>query len=156
MRLQISKRASNYSAKTVSDTDDLKLEYQIEKIFKTIFVTVDEAKKWRIEWEEYHKRIEQERIIRVRQQREEALEQKKRADLEQESASFTKSHYIYQYIDEVAIQIKQQKLDQEQLARFIKWKNWATKHADRLNPVKQKIDAILNPVEEEQSKLHLW
>ena len=156
LRLQISKRASNYSAKTVSDTDDLKLEYQIEKIFKTIFVTVDEAKKWRIEWEEYHKRIEQERIIRVRQQREEALEQKKRADLEQESASFTKSHYIYQYIDEVAIQIKQQKLDQEQLARFIKWKNWATKHADRLNPVKQKIDAILNPVEEEQSKLHLW
>jgi hypothetical protein len=56
----------------------------------------------------------------------------------------------------VEIQIKQQELDQEQLARFIKWKNWATKHADRLNPVKQKIVSVLNPVEEEESKLHLW
>ncbi|MEX2411900.1 MAG: hypothetical protein WD607_11145 [Candidatus Paceibacterota bacterium] len=156
LRLQISKHNSNYSASTVSDTDDLKLEYQIEKIFKTIFLTAEEAKKWRIEWEEYHKREDQLRIIRERQQREEILEQNKRADLEQASASFTKSQYIYQYIREVEIHIKQQELDQEQLARFIKWKNWATKHADRLNPVKQKIDSILNPVEVEESKLHLW
>ncbi|MFO7800324.1 hypothetical protein, partial [Rhodohalobacter sp.] len=131
-------------------------EYQTEKIFKTILLTANEAKKWRIEREEDRKREEQQRIIRERQRREEQLEQKKRADLEQESAFFTKSHYIYQYIEEVEIQIKQKELNQEQLARFIKWKNWAIKHADRLNPVKQKIDAILNPVEEEEPKLHLW
>jgi hypothetical protein len=156
LRLQISKYDSNHWAKTISDTEDLKLEYQIEKIFKTILHTADEAKKCRIEREEKAKREEQQRIIHERLRREEELEQKKKADLEQASSSFTKSHYIYQYIHEVEIQIIQQELNQEQLARFIKWKNWATKHADRLNPIKQKIESILNPVEEEESKLHLW
>lgn len=156
LRLQISEHASSYWSKTISDTDERKLEYQTEKIFKTILRTAEEAKKWRIKQEEKEKIEEQRRIIRQRQQLEEELEQKKRANLEQASASFTKSHYIYQYIQEVEIQIKQQEMNQEQLARFIKWKNWATKHADRLNPVKQKIDSILNPVEKEESKLHLW
>jgi len=156
LRLQISKYHWNHNDHTVSDSNNLKLESQTEKIFKTILLTANEAKKWRIEREEDRKREEQQRIIRERQRREEQLEQKKRADLEQASASFTKSQYIYEYIQEVEIQIKQQELNQVQLARFIKWKNWATKHADRLNPVKQKIDAILNPVEEEESKLHLW
>ena len=156
LRLQISKYSWNHNDRTVSDSDNMQLEYQIEKIFKTILLVAEEAKKWRIDSEKQAKRYEQQRIIRERQRREEALEQKKRAELEQASASFTKSQYIYQYIQEVEIHIEQQKLDQEQLARFIKWKNWATKHADRLNPVKQKIDSIMNPVEEEKSNLHLW
>jgi len=155
LRLQISQDASSYWSKTISDTDDRKLEYQTEKILITILRTAKEAKEWRIKWEEKEKIEEQRRIIRQRQRHKEELEQKKRADLERASASFTKSQYIYQYIQEVEIQIKQQKLNQEQLARFIKWKNWATKHANRINPVKQKIDAILNPMEEEESKLHL-
>lgn len=156
LRLQISKYSWNHNDRTVSDTDHRKLEYQIEKILKTILLVAEEAKEWRIEREEKAIRQEKLRIIKERQRREGILEQNKRADLEQASASFTKSQYIYQYIQEVEIQIKQQELDQEQLARFIKWKNWATKHADRLNPVKQKIDSILNPVQEEESKLHLW
>ena len=156
LRLQISKYSWNHNDRTVSDTNKIKLEYQIEKIFKTILLTAEEAKDWRIKREEEAKIEEQRRIIRQRQRREEELEQKKRADLEQASASFTKSQYIYQYIQEVEIQIKQQEMNQEQLARFIKWKNWAKKHAERLNPVKQKIDSILNPVEKEESKLHLW
>ena len=156
LRLQISKYSWNHNDHTVSDTNHQKLEDQTEKIFKTILLTAKEAKEWRIKREEEQKLAEQRRIIRQRQQREEELEQKKRAGLEQVSSSFTKSHYIYQYIQEVEIQIKQQELNQKQLERFIKWKNWATKHADRLNPVKQKIESILNPVEEEESKLHLW
>src|SRR6056297_3515837 len=155
LRLQISKYRWNHNDHTISDTDNQKLEDQTEKIFKTILLTAKEAKEWRIKREEEQKLAEQRRIIRQRQQREEDLEQKKRADLEKASASFSKSHYIYQYIQEVEIQIKQQELNQEQLARFIKWKNWATQHADRLNPVKQKIDAILNLMEEEESKLQL-
>jgi hypothetical protein len=156
LRLQISKYSWNHNDHTISDTNNQKLEDQTEKIFKTILLTAKEAKERRIKHEKETKIEEERRIIRQRQQREEELEQKKKADLEQASSSFTKSHYIYQYIHEVEIQIIQQELNQEQLARFIKWKNWATKHADRLNPVKQKIESILNPVEEEESKLHLW
>jgi len=156
LRLQISKYSWNHNDRTVSDTNNLKLEYQTEKILKTILRTAEEAKEWRIKREEEQKIAEQRRIIRQRQRREEEIEQKKRADLELASASFTKSQYIYQYIQEVEIHIKQQEINQEQLARFIKWKNWATKHADRLNPVRQKIDSILNPVKEEESKQHLW
>jgi len=156
LRLQISKYDWNHNDRTVSDSDNMQLEQQIEKIFTTILLVAKDARKTRIESEKQAKISEQQRIIRERQRREEQLEQKKRADLEQASASFTKSQYIYQYIQEVEIHIKQKELDQEQLARFIKWKNWATKHADRLNPVKQKIDSILNPVEKEESKLHLW
>ncbi|MEX1014799.1 MAG: hypothetical protein WDZ80_06595 [Candidatus Paceibacterota bacterium] len=143
LRLQISKHNSNYSASTVSDTDDLKLEYQIEKIFKTIMLTAEEAKKWRIEWEEYHKREEQLRIIRERQQREEILEQNKRADLEQASSSFTKSQYIYQYIQEVETQLLANTLSAAQFKKFVEWKTWATEHADRLNPVKNLIEELV-------------
>ena len=156
LRLQISKYSWNHNDRTVFDTDDRKLENQIEKIFKTILLTAEEAKEWRIKREEEAKIEEQRRIIRQRQRREEELEQKKRAELEQASASFTKSQYIYQYIQEVEFQIKQKELNREQLARFIKWKNWAIEHADRLNPVKQKIDSILNPVKKEDPELHLW
>ncbi|WP_372905709.1 hypothetical protein, partial [Rhodohalobacter sp.] len=56
LRLQISKHSSNYRSKTISDTDERKLEYQTEKIFKTILLTANEAKKWRIEREEDRKR----------------------------------------------------------------------------------------------------
>jgi hypothetical protein len=143
LRLQISKFDSNYTAKTISDTDDLKLEYQIEKIFKTILLKAEEAKKWRIKWEEYHKREEQLRVIREHQQREEQLEQQKRAELEQASTSFTTSQYIYTYIQEVETQLLANTLSVEQFQKFVKWKKWALKHADRLNPVKQKIESFL-------------
>lgn len=96
LRLQISKYSWNHNDRMVSDTNNLKLEYQIEKILKTILRTSEEAKEWRIKREKEQKLAEQRRIIRQRQQREEELEQKKRADLEQESASFKKSQYIYQ------------------------------------------------------------
>ncbi|WP_103665001.1 hypothetical protein [Gracilimonas amylolytica] len=143
LRLQISKFDSNYTAKTISDTDDLKLEYQIEKIFNTILLTAEEAKKWRIKREQQEKRYEQLRIIRERQQREQQLENQKRADLEQASTSFTTSQYIYAYIQEVETQLLANTLSVEQFQKFVKWKKWALKHADRLNPVKQKIESFL-------------
>jgi hypothetical protein len=34
-------------------------------------------------------------------------------------------------------------LSVEQFQKFVKWKKWASKHADRLNPVKQKIESFL-------------
>jgi len=95
LRLQISKYSWNHNDHTVSDTNNQKLEDQTEMIFKTIFLTAEEAKEWRIKREEEAKIEEQHRIIRQRQRHEEDLEQKKRANLEQTSASFTKSHYIY-------------------------------------------------------------
>lgn len=143
LRLQISKFDSNYTAKTVSDTDDLKLEYQIEKIFNTILLTAEKAKKWRIERELQEKRYEQLRIIRERQQREQQLENQKIADLEQASTSFTTSQYIYQYIQEVETQLLANTLSVEQFQKFVKWKKWALEHTDRLNPVKQKIESLL-------------
>ena len=143
LRLQISKFDSNYTAKTVSDTDDLKLEYQIEKIFNTILLTAEEAKKWRIKREQQEKRYEQLRIIRERQQREQQLENQKIADLEQASTSFTTSQYIYTYIQEVETQLLANTLSVEQFQKFVKWKKWALKHAGRLNPVKQKVESFL-------------
>ncbi|MAO64113.1 MAG: hypothetical protein CL666_03865 [Balneola sp.] len=97
----------------------------------------------RIEREKQEKRYEQLRIIRKRQQREEQLEQQKRGDLEQASTSFTQSQYIYQYIQEVETQLLANTLSVEQFQKFVKWKKWALKHADRLNPVKQKVESFL-------------
>ncbi len=144
LRLQISKYSWNHNDRTISDTNNLKLEYQIEKIFKTILLIAEEAKKQRINREKEAKKNEQERIIRENQRRKEEIEQKKRADLEQASASFTKSQYIYEYIQEVESNIDKETLNQDQLDRFNEWKRWAIEHADRLNPVKKRIKKILS------------
>lgn len=46
LRLQISKYSWNHNDRTVSDSDNMQLEQQIEKIFKTILLVAEEAKKW--------------------------------------------------------------------------------------------------------------
>ncbi|MBO6623158.1 hypothetical protein [Gracilimonas sediminicola] len=144
LRLQISKYSWNHNDRTISDTKNLKLEYQIEKIFKTILLIAEEAKNWRLEREEQAKKDEQERIIRERLRREEQLEQKKRTDLEKAANSFTKSQYIYQYIQEVEKQFLTNTLSLKQEKKFEEWKKWALEHADRLNPVKQKVESFLS------------
>ena len=77
LRLQISKYNWNHNDRTVSDSDNMQLEHQIEKIFITILVVAEDARKMRIERKKQAKINEQQRIIRERQRREEALEQKK-------------------------------------------------------------------------------
>ena len=155
-KLSISSSYYGYSSRKISDTKTQTIEERLDKFFPILLEIIEEERVKRIKRKEEKRLAEINRKIREQKEREYQAEIKRREELEEQSKFFTKSEYIYQFIQEVESKINLETLDREQLDRFNEWKNWAIKHADRLNPVKQKIESILNPVEEEESKLHLW
>jgi len=159
LKLNISGMIYGYFKRTISDTQSKTLEERLDKFFPILLEFAEKEKRQRLEREERKRHEEIARKIREQKEREYRAEMKRRETLEQQSEKFTKSEYIYQFIREVESRIKQDELDQEQLYRFTEWKKWATEHADRLNPVKQTIESILDPFENEEQEsksfLHL-
>lgn len=84
------------------------------------------------------------RKIREQQEREYQAEMKNRAKLEEQVTLFTNSSYIYQFIQGVESQVNSSDFTDEQTQKFKEWKKWALEHADRLNPVKQKVESFLS------------
>ena len=157
LKLSISSSYYGFTNRSISDTKAQSLEERLDKFFPILLEIFEEEKRGRIKYEERKSQEEIARKIREQEEREYRAEMKRRETLEQQSEKFTKSKYIYQFIREFEARVKQNNLDQEQLVRFTEWKKWATEHADRLNPVKQTIESILNPVEEEEESMSfLW
>lgn len=144
LKLMISSSSYGYSNRTISDTKTQTLEERLDKFFPILLEITEEERINRIKSEEAKRKAEIARKIREQQEREYRAEMKRREELEQLSERFTKSEYIYQFIREVELKIEIEQLTQEQLERFNEWKKWALEHADRLNPVVQTIEAILN------------
>lgn len=144
LKLMISSSFYGYTSRRISDTKTKVIEERLDKFFPILLEITEEERKNRIKREEEQRKAEIARKIREQQEREYQAEMKRREELEKHSEQFTKSEYIYQFIREVESKIEMESLDQEQLERFNEWKKWALEHADRLNPVVQTIDVILN------------
>ena len=144
LKLMISSSFYGYTSRRISDTKTKVIEKRLDKFFPILLEITEEERKNRIKWEEEQRKADIARKIREQQEREYQAEMKRREGLEQLSEQFTKSEYIYQFIREVESKIEIEKLTQGQVDHFNEWKKWALEHADRLNPVVQTIDVILN------------
>lgn len=143
LKLSISSSFYGYSSRKISDTKTQTIEERLDKFFPILLEIIEDERISRIKNEEAKRLAEINRKIREKKEREYQAEIKRREELEEQSNLFTKSEYINQFIQEVESKIKLRNLDQEQLDRFNEWKNWALEHAERLNPLTQKVDEIL-------------
>jgi hypothetical protein len=144
----------SYSSKSLSDTKTKTLEERIDEVFPILIQIAENEKRRRLEREEENRKAEIARKIREQQEREHQAEMEKRTQLEEQAALFTNSAYIYQYIQEVESQVNSNNFTDEQTQKFNEWKKWALEHADRLNPVKQKLDSFLNEADNNCSQNH--
>ena len=130
-------------SRIISDTKSQLLEDRLDEFFFKLESMAERKKQRRIE------REEKQRINKLEKEIEEAAkdqlenENKRRATLEEQAQTFTKSQYIYDFIAEIEKQQAQLNLTREEELKFEAWIIWARNHADRLNPVKQTVNEIL-------------
>lgn len=131
------------SSWSISDNKNKTLEERLDEFFPVLLRIAQDEKQSRIESEEKERKAKIARKIRKQEEREYRAEMNKRAQLEEQSTIFTTSAYIYQYIQGVETKVNSITLNDDQIERFSEWKKWALEHAERLNPVNQKIVSFL-------------
>lgn len=125
---------------TIEDNSSLKLEKQLDNFLPILFKYSLKVKREREKNEQWNKEWkEKQRAIKEKERKWE-LELKHRDHLEEQAELFTKSQYIYQFIDDIQRTGNDLKLDKKQRDKLLEWIVWAREHADRLDPVKQMVD----------------
>ncbi|MEX0684370.1 MAG: hypothetical protein WD098_00080 [Balneolales bacterium] len=139
----------------VSDGKTQKLEDRLDKFFLTVLDIANNKKAVRLEREKLyleaeHRRMkkveieEKKRQIKENRERKFQTELNRRVELEKSAQSYISAKQIYQLVEAVEAEIRVVNLNDIQKRHFNKWKGWAMEHANRLNPVKLKVDSILN------------
>ena len=145
LKLILSGSVWQFRAKTISDNKGKTIEERLDNFFPIMFTMAESLKEERLQREERdRKREEEEKARRIREQ-EWQKELKSRSNLENQAILFTKSHYIYQFINEIRSRKNSLGLRHNESQALDAWIAWATEHADRLNPVNQAVKAITSP-----------
>lgn len=112
-----------------------RLEQKLPSFINGLSAAAVYLKQERQEREEQQRRWEEER--KEREQRLQALEEEKQRQraLEQQALSWQKSRLLRAYIRAVVRQQGQYAADSE----FARWVEWASTHADQLNPLRQSV-----------------
>ncbi|MDY6954494.1 MAG: hypothetical protein SWE60_23565 [Thermodesulfobacteriota bacterium] len=90
----------------------------------------------RLEREERERRRFEEQKRREELERERLAEAKRRSGLENQARRWNQSKQLRAYIEEVHRKAKNETLSMDSRAKLEHWLNWATEHADRLDPLK--------------------
>lgn len=141
--------------RAIADGKTTKLEDKLDRFFISVFDLADKEKAKRLEYENFKKEAElkrkklaeiEEKKRQIKENRERKFQEElnRRATLEDDSKAFSVSNDIYLFIEAVNNEIRKYNLNDIQKIRLKNWKVWATEHAERLNPVKQTINEILN------------
>jgi len=140
--------------RSIADGKTARIEDKLDKFFITVFDLAEKEKDKRIEYENFQKEAElkrkrladieeKKRLIKENRERKFQEELNRRVSLENDSKAFRVSNDIYQLIEAVNIEIGKHTLNDIQKSQLNEWKTWAKEHADRLNPVKKRVEKIL-------------
>ena len=140
--------------RSIADGKTARIEDKLDKFFITVFDLAEKEKDKRIEYENFQKEAElkrkrladieeKKRLIKENRERKFQEELNRRVSLENDSKAFSVSNDIYQLIEAVNIEIGKHTLNDIQKNQLNEWKTWAKEHADRLNPVKKRVENIL-------------
>lgn len=130
-------------SKTISDTATQKLEDRLDEFFDWLEINEERLRIKRLEDEELRRQNKIQCLIKEEAERQRKAELERRKKLEEQSEFFTKSQYVYDFVKEIEKQEAQLDLDDAMRQKVDSWIVWARKHADRLNPVKQVMNSIL-------------
>jgi len=143
LQLALFRETYDRTGKVLSDTKSKKLEDRFGEFFVKLEQVMKQVKKRRLEREEYHRKQRKKREIKEAAKEQRNKEKQRRNKLKKRATTFSKSQYIYDFIAEIEKQQAQLDLTREEELKFEAWIIWARDHADRLNPVKQTVNKIL-------------
>lgn len=143
LQLALFRETYDRTGKVLSDTQSQKLEGRLDEFFVKLEQVMDQVKKRRLELEKYHRQQREKREIKEAAENQRKEETERRSQLEQMAKTYTTSHHIYDFVDEIENHQAQLDLTEEEKLKFKAWIIWARNHADRLNPVKLMIKKIL-------------
>ncbi|MDG5767375.1 hypothetical protein QA596_07860 [Balneolales bacterium ANBcel1] len=150
LKLILSGSVWQLDAKTISDNKGKTIEERLDRFFPIMLTMAERIKENRLQREENDRKREEEVKARKKREEEWQIELNKRSNLEKQASLFTKSHYIYQFIDEIRSCKESLSLKHNESQALDAWIMWATEHADRLNPVNQVIKTITSPGDEDE------
>lgn len=93
----------------------------------------------RIEQEEEHRRWEMERQRRAEIERLRQIEEERRKKLEDQTENLAKSLQVKKLIEATIAAASKEGISADSRPEYRKWLKWATAHADRLNPLTDRL-----------------
>jgi len=154
-KLSLCHNAYFYDEKTITDSKSRLVESKLGRFFNIVEDLVHLSIQERKEYEIKRIREQEEAVLREKAWLLREAEEKRLKSLEEHSVAYTKSQFIYQFIDEVERQKNQLSLDAYEKVHFDEWLFWARKHADSLNPLKQTLNQILESISEKKNQCQL-
>lgn len=143
LKILLFKNKWHRSGRVISDTKNQKLEDRLNDFFYKLELMAEKVKQERLKSEEWHRQQREKKKIKEEEEKQHKEEADRRSQLELLAKTYTTSQYISDFINEIENQQEQLHLTEEEKLKFEGWIIWARNHANRLNPIKQITNEIL-------------
>lgn len=143
LQLVLFRETYDRTGKVLSDTQTQTLEERLGEFFIKLETVVYQVRKRRLKIEEYHRQQKKARKIEKASKEQHEKEVQRQSKIEIRAQTFTTSQYIYDFIDEIEKRQSKLDLNEEDEMKFKAWIIWAKNHADRLNPIKEIMNEII-------------
>ena len=119
-----------------------KTEDHLVDFFRNVMASAIALREQKIRWQEQKMKWEEEQQREAEELQKQKDEQLKCQQLENQAAMWSRSQVLRSYIKQVEQIVSSQKFTEDIIKRFEEWKSWAIKHADRIDPLHQKLPFI--------------
>lgn len=128
------------------DTTRARLEGQLNDVMVGLVVLAEAQRDQLLERDRRHREWEQERLRQEAEVRRRQEEERRREALERESAQWAQANQIRAYVEAIKTAGEQQGCSPTAENSLGRWLNWATEHANRLDPVRQLVPVLTEPL----------
>ncbi len=153
LQLRIDEYTGGRERKTWSDGKERHLEDMLNDAIAGMTVVAEAKRAERLERERQHREWLEAERRRVELQRQREEEEKRRRELEQEAEYWAKSRIVREYVAGVEQVAAAQGMSVAPGSELHSWLEWARKHADRLDPLADRLEATGRRLEEVPRKV---
>ena len=139
LSLEIDEYGGNGIKKRWADGKKKQIEDFLKDFIINSIIIADLHRTRRIEREEENRRWEMERQRRAEIERLRQIEMERRKKLENQAENLAKSVQVKKLIEATMAAASKKGISAESRPEYRKWLKWATAHADRLNPLKDRL-----------------
>ena len=146
LSLKIETYRTDRLRKSWNDSKLKKLEEKLTEALIGFIAFADAERRERRERERWRQEQAEKERIRAEQRRQQEIEQKRIQILERQARDWAFSKHLREYIAQVEIQARDRALEPDIEQGLNKWLFWANKYADRVDPFKDQLLSIIDPI----------
>jgi hypothetical protein len=139
LSLEIDKYSGNGIKKRWTDGKKVRVENHLKDFIINSVIVADFDRTRRLKREEEYRRWEMERQRRAEIERLRQIEIERRRKLENQAENLSKSLQVKKLIEATITAASKKGISADSRPEYRKWLRWATAHADRLNPLKDRL-----------------